>query len=144
MDDIIIDRSILLPESAVRYSFSRSGGKGGQNVNKVSSKVELSADLTQIQCSAKVKNRILKRLDGRITSAGILRISSQESRSQWQNRKTAVEKLIALVSDAAVEEKFRVATKPTFSSKIRRIEGKKIDGRKKDLRRNKKGQFDDQ
>jgi ribosome-associated protein len=135
MDDIIIERSIILPESAVRYSFSRSGGKGGQNVNKVSTKVEMHIDLPQLRCTAKVKARILERLSHRTDAAGILTITSQESRSQWQNRQRAIEKLIVLITEAAVQEKYRVATKPTRSSKVRRVEGKKVDSRKKQLRR---------
>lgn len=135
MDMIIIAPHIRLPWNFVTMSYARSGGKGGQNVNKVSTKVEFFVDLSGLLCSARVKTRILSKLSGRMDSAGLIRISAQESRSQWQNRQTAERKLIAMVADAAVEEKERLATKATRSSRIRRVEAKKIDGKRKSMRR---------
>ena len=135
MDDLIISPLIAVPESAISFSYSRSGGKGGQNVNKVSTKVEMYVDVGKLRCSQKVKTRIFQRLATRLDSAGKLRISSQESRSQWQNRQTAIKKLEHLIADAVVEEKDRIATKPTRSSKVRRVDSKKLDSKRKQLRR---------
>lgn len=143
MDIIIIAPNIRLPWSFVSMSYARSGGKGGQNVNKVSTKVELFVDLNGLQCSSRVKARILSKLSGRMDTAGLIRISAQESRSQWQNRQTAEEKLIAMVAEAAVEEKPRIATKATRSSKMRRVDSKKVDSARKLMRRRPNAASDD-
>lgn len=135
MDDITIGHSIIIPESAVRFSYSRSGGKGGQNVNKVSTKVDLFFAPADLRCSQRLRDRIMTRLSKKMDSSGTIRISSKESRSQWQNKQTAIDKLIAMVEDAAIEEKDRIATKPTRSSKVRRVDRKKLDSRRKLLRR---------
>jgi ribosome-associated protein len=135
MDTIIITPHISLPWTSVSMSYARSGGKGGQNVNKVSTKVELFVDLNGLQCSSRVKARIIAKLAGRMDSAGLIHISAQESRSQWQNRQSAERKLIEMIADAAVEVRPRIATKATRGSKIRRVEGKKIDGKRKSMRR---------
>lgn len=135
MEDIIINHSITLPESAVRFSYSRSGGKGGQNVNKVSTKVDLYFDPTGLWCSQRLRDRIINRLSHKIDASGTIRISSQESRSQWQNKQTAIEKLVSMIEDAAMEIKDRIATKPTRSSKVRRVDAKKVESRRKMMRR---------
>ncbi|NUN69008.1 MAG: aminoacyl-tRNA hydrolase [Bacteroidetes bacterium] len=144
MDIIEIAPHIRLPWSSISLSYARSGGKGGQNVNKVSTKVELSADLSGLLCAARVKTRILARLSGRMDSAGRIRVTAQESRSQWQNRQNAERKLIALIAEAAQEERERIATKATRGSKLRRVEGKRIDSRKKTMRRRPGAAEDDQ
>lgn len=135
MDDIILNTTITLPASALKFKFTRSSGKGGQNVNKVSTKVELTFDVDEIVCDELSKNRIKTRLANKLDTAGIIRIVSQESRSQWQNKQTAIDKLVTIMTDASAEEIYRVATKPTRSSRVRRIEKKKKAGQRKVLRR---------
>ncbi len=134
MDDITIGSDIVIPASAVHIQFSRSGGKGGQHVNKVSTKVELFVSIDAVVCEKKVKLRIANNLKRTVDSEGTLRVVSQSSRSQYQNKQTAIEKLTEIIRQAAVEATVRVATKPTISSRRRRIDSKKKAGKKKQLR----------
>ena len=137
MEDIIINSKITIPASAVKFKFSRSSGKGGQNVNKVSTKVELVVDTRMILCSEKIKSLITVRLQNKLDRDASLRIVSQESRSQWQNKQSALEKMITIIDEASKESIFRVPTKPTRSSKKVRVESKKKEGRQKSLRQKK-------
>ncbi len=134
MDDIIINGRITIPSSAVSFRYTRSGGKGGQNVNKVSTRVELLLDAAKIRAGERLMQLIMSRLQSKLDSDGLLRIVSQESRSQWQNKQTAIEKLSALIEAASQQDPYRVATKPSRSSKIVRVESKKKTGVKKHLR----------
>ncbi len=128
--------STFIPRFELQFLFSRSGGPGGQNVNKVESRVELlfdvvnSAGLTQVQ-----KFLILSRLRRRIDAAGRLRIVVQDSRSQWTNRETAVERFAEILRGALVTPKARKPTKTTAGGRVRRIEAKKKRGAVKKMRR---------
>ncbi len=135
MEDILLNSKITIPASAIVFKFTRSSGKGGQNVNKVSTKVELLFSINELRASDELKSIILSKLQNRIDSEGIVRIVSQESRSQWQNKKIAIEKLSDMIMKASFVDRHRVATKPSHSSKIRRVEGKKIHSKRKVLRR---------
>ncbi|MFZ4618940.1 MAG: alternative ribosome rescue aminoacyl-tRNA hydrolase ArfB [Bacteroidota bacterium] len=144
MDDIIINGRITIPSSAVSFRYTRSGGKGGQNVNKVSTRVELLLDASKIRASERLLLLIMSRMQNKLDSEGLLRIVSQESRSQWQNKQSAVEKLTVLIEAASKQDPYRVATKPSRSSKIVRVESKKKAGVKKQLRRKRFDQSHDQ
>ena len=116
---------VVIPDSDLAVAFIRSGGPGGQNVNKVASAVQLRFDLAGTAAlEDRVKQR-LRRLAGRkVTDEGALLIVACEHRSQEQNRREAEQRLAELVRAALIEPRKRVATKPTRASKVRRLEGK--------------------
>jgi len=106
------------------FSFIRASGPGGQNVNKVSSAVHLRFDIRRSTLPPLIKERLLALSDQRITNEGVIVIKAQESRSQEQNRADAVARLVELVQAVAHTPKARRATKPTYGSRQRRLEGK--------------------
>ena len=125
-----------VPESEISWAFSRSGGRGGQNVNKLSTKAEARWNISNSQAfTDEQKEGIKQALRNRINQAGELIIVSQEERSQPQNRQRAFQRLNELVSWALTPEKERIPTKPTRASRERRLEEKKRQGEKKAGRR---------
>ncbi|MSP46318.1 MAG: aminoacyl-tRNA hydrolase [Xanthobacteraceae bacterium] len=135
---IRVTDQISIDESEIEESFVRSSGPGGQNVNKLSTAVQLRFDVRQ---SPSLPNDValrLMRLGGRrITKDGVLVLIAQSHRTQERNRADAQARLIALIKEAAIKPVPRRATKPTKASKQRRIEGKKRRSGIKDLRRSK-------
>ena len=122
--------------SEFEFKASRSGGKGGQNVNKVSSKVELSFDVVNSQLlSEDQKQVIMEKLRHRITDEGVLKIVVQADRSQLANKKAAVAKLYELLVKAFAPRKKRIATKPSKAVKEKRLKEKKIASQRKANRR---------
>lgn len=118
------------------FKASRSGGKGGQNVNKVSTKIELNFDILKTELlSDKEKCILLEKLYNRIDKNGILKIISQKERSQFLNKTRAIEKFYKLLEKALEKEKIRHKTEPTKISKEKRLETKKIISQKKSNRR---------
>jgi ribosome-associated protein len=112
----------------------RAQGAGGQNVNKVSSAVHLRFDVPASSLPGDVKARLLALADSRITTEGVVVIKAQEHRSQDMNRADAMQRLQALVDSVARAPRVRKATKPTFGSKQRRLEGKSQRSQTKALR----------
>jgi ribosome-associated protein len=124
----------IVPEAEVEMSAVRSSGAGGQNVNKVSSAIHLRFDVAASSLPAAVKARLLAVKDQRLTRDGVVVIKAQQHRNQEMNRDEALRRLQELVDSAAVIPKTRRPTKPTRSSKRKRVEGKIRRGKIKALR----------
>ncbi len=128
-----IEQMNFLPE--LKFKTSRSGGSGGQNVNKVSTKVELNFDvLNSDLLDAQQKIKVLKKQEKRISKEGILQIVVQTERTQLGNKRLAIEKFYELIKKSFVEKKKRKATKPGKAAKERRLKEKKMQGEKKKFR----------
>lgn len=132
---IEITTRISLDENEIHESFIRASGPGGQNVNKVSSAVELRFDARNSpNLPEGVRERLMKLAGRKLTLAGEIVITAQSHRSQELNRADALEKLIDLIRRATIVPKTRRATKPTRASKVKRMEGKAKRGEVKRLR----------
>lgn len=134
---IRINQQLELADDELEWQFIRASGPGGQHVNKTSTAVQLVLDIRGSSLPDWLKQRLLNRADHRITQSGKILIKCQQSRSQEQNREQALVQLIQLLAAAAVQQKKRTATKPTYGSQQRRIQQKKQRGATKALRQNK-------
>lgn len=131
-----ISSGLSLPENEIMISAVRSGGPGGQNVNKVSSAVHLRFDIPSSSLPEDLKQRLLHIRDGRVTRAGILVIKAQRFRSREMNREDAVNRLKEFIMQGTAQAHTeRLFTRPTRASKKRRIESKIKRGKLKSLRR---------
>lgn len=125
-----------IPQYELTITFARSGGKGGQNVNKTSTKVIVHWSVGKSRVfSSEQKDRIRHKLANRLTNNDEIVVMAEEERSQTQNRERAVARLQALVSRALQMPKKRTSTKPSYSSKLKRLESKKMHSRVKTNRR---------
>ena len=123
-------------EKEIVFRFSRSAGPGGQNVNKLSTKVDLAYDLgASALFNAYQKDLIVLKLKHRINKQGILKIQSQKARTQGKNKLIAFKKLLFLIEEALIEEKPRKRLKPNKGQKERRLNMKKRNALKKQSRK---------
>jgi ribosome-associated protein len=123
------------PPTSLSFRFIRSGGPGGQNVNKVASAVQLRCDLKEWPTlPVRVRERLRTLAGRRLTDDDVIVISAQRFRTQEQNKRDALERLEALVTEARIEPKIRKATRPTRASKERRLESKQQRSRIKGAR----------
>jgi len=126
---------ITIPESELRFAFVRASGPGGQNVNKLSTAVELRFDVAQSpSLTDAVRRRLLALGGNRVTQDGVLIISAREHRTQEANRAEARARLDALIAQAEIVPKRRRASRPTLGSKLRRLTEKTQRSSAKKLR----------
>ncbi len=135
---IIINSRLSIPDDQIEFNYACSGGPGGQNVNKVSSKVYLTwrpaeSGLLPEQAIIRLKNLYPRFW----TNAGELKISSQLTRDQGKNRQDCIRKLIAVLQKALIVPKKRIPTKPTHGSVLRRLDNKARQAKKKQNRQQK-------
>jgi ribosome-associated protein len=130
-----INNDLSIGEDELRFEFARSSGPGGQNVNKVETKVRLLFDVAGSRSLAPNQRALIEeRLATRITRDGILHVTSQRHRSREANRRAATDRFIELVAEALEEDTPRVRTKVPKGAKRKRLELKRLRSRKKALR----------
>jgi ribosome-associated protein len=133
---LVINDYLSIPFSEIAFRTSRSGGPGGQNVNKLESRVELLFDIDHSTVlSAEQKEKILAKLKNRVDSNGFLHIVSQASRSQWENKKHVLQEFVRLLRLSVEATKKRIATTPPRSTREFRLRKKKKLSAKKKQRR---------
>ena len=135
MADLHVAAGVWIPDTAIAFRAIRSAGPGGQNVNKVSSKVELRVVVSQIAgMSAAARDRLRDLAGKRLLDSGELLITASETRNQLENRQIAEAKVVSLVQEALIAPKARRPTKPTKGSNERRIAAKQGRSERKQSR----------
>lgn len=129
-DNVVVNNNLTIPSWELTFSFSPSGGPGGQHANKAATRVTLfydvanSPSLTEAQ-----RKRLLKRLDSRLDQDGILQLNAQDTRSQHRNREIVLERFEELLREALKPRKRRRKTRPSRAANERRLREKKQRGR---------------
>jgi ribosome-associated protein len=135
MEALVVNSRVIVPVTDLSWTAVRSSGPGGQNVNKVASKVELRFDIARSHAlSGAAKSRLYALCKNKLDAEGRVLITSQRTRDQLQNLNDARDKLAALILEALTPPKPRRPTKPTYGSKLRRLDQKKRDSTKKQAR----------
>lgn len=136
MRDVVVTPRLTIPGGELEIAFARSGGPGGQNVNKVSSKVDLRWNpVTSGALTEADRALLLERLKSRLTTDGYLIVTSTATRDQVKNREDATSKLALIVRAALHRDKPRKPTKPSKGAKRRRLDDKRRHAEKKASRR---------
>ncbi len=135
---ISITAEVQLSADELSWQFIRASGPGGQHVNKVSTAVLLQFDIALSSLPDLYKSRLASLADHRITASGKIIIKCQQTRSQEQNRELALAQFIALLQSVTKTPKKRLATKPSYSSQLKRLQSKKQQSETKSLRRQKR------
>ncbi len=132
---IYITRAIAINDSEIQEYFVHASGPGGQNVNKVATSVQLRFDAAKSRSlPEEVRERLISQAGNRITEDGILIIDARQFRTQRQNREDAAARLVELIRNAAQRPKARRKTRPTLTSKLRRLESKHRSAESKRIR----------
>jgi ribosome-associated protein len=130
-----INDNLEIDDGELRFEFARSGGPGGQNVNKVETKVRLLFDVLHSPSLTGVQRSLIEdRLSTRITKAGVLHVSSQRHRTREANRKATIERFVELIAGALEREEPRVRTRIPKAQRRRRLESKRQKSLKKAFR----------
>jgi ribosome-associated protein len=133
---VVVTHSLKIPLAELQFRTSRSGGPGGQNVNKLETRVELLFDVANSPFIPEhLRQRLLSNLSSKLDSLGVLRVVAQDSRSQWKNKQFAIERLTVFLKSALKVRKKRISTKPTKTARENRLRMKKVRGETKRLRK---------
>jgi ribosome-associated protein len=126
-----IDDRLSLPEEELTFVTSRAGGPGGQNVNKVETRVTVRFDLASPSLDDEQRQRLRERLASRVSRDGVLQVTSQRHRTQAANRDAAVARLVELMREALAEREPRRPTRPGRAARARRLDAKRRRSRRK-------------
>jgi ribosome-associated protein len=133
MDGLRVTRSVVIPDNEIKFKFSRSGGPGGQNVNRRETQVELVFDVAgSPSLGPRQRERVMRRLASRLDSSGRLHIVASEARTQGRNREFVLERFARLMADALrPDPPKRRASRPSAASRERRLDEKRLRSRRK-------------
>jgi ribosome-associated protein len=136
LDDLKINDNVRISPRELTYRFSRGGGPGGQNVNKVETSVELLFDLARTPSLTDAERALAaQRLAGRLDDQGVLRLTSRSERSQLANREDVTRRFVELLAQALIPPKRRRRTRPSRAAKAQRVADKRRSGKSKQSRR---------